>query len=213
MPPVLDWGAYLKSTVCLTRGDEAFRRSTSATLTTRVPATLEEAIQALQTIVAVRPRRSSTISTPTSSPRSLAMADRAHPGRRGAAPPCPIAAVLAEHACPTAVLGLALDGYGSRAMDGLHGGELLLGGQGGGFERVGHLSAHADARGDTWQRRGIAASVMHQQVAGDRIAGAFSGQPAAPLAACSTNRTCVPPRPASAGSSTPQRVCWACARR
>ena len=80
-----------------------------------------------------------------------------------------------------------------------HGGELLR--VDGRSERVGHLSAlpmpGAMPQREPWR---MAASVAHQLGAGDRIAGRFSASRRRPCwRACSTNRTCVPHRPASAG--------------
>ena len=188
MPPVLGLGAYLKSTVCLTRGDEAFLSQHIGDLDN--PSTrhsLEEAIEHLQTIVAVSPEAIAHDLNPDfhSTQVALAMADRfGIPAVAVQHHHAHIAAVLAEHACPTAVLGLALDGYGFGTDGAAWGGELLRV-DGAGFERVGHLSALPMPGGDAAAREPwrMAASVMHQLGAGDRIAGRFSGQPAAPMLA------------------------------
>ena len=157
----------------------------------------------MQTIVAVSPEAIAHDLNPDfhSTQVALAMADRfGIPAVAVQHHHAHIAAVLAEHACPTAVLGLALDGYGF-GTDGAAWGELLRVDRAG-FERVGHPERAADARGDAAAKRAVAhGSVSHAPAWCGRPdrRGRFQASRRRPCwRACSTNRTCVridQPRP------------------
>jgi hydrogenase maturation protein HypF len=142
-PPVLALGGYLKNTLCVTRGDEAFVSQHIGGLDN--PATcamLMEVARHLLDILEVKPEMVAHDLHPDffSSRHALELADswgvqalavqhhQAH-----------IAAVAAEHGVSGPILGLALDGVGLGSDGSAWGGELLRV-EGAGFTRLGHLS-------------------------------------------------------------------------
>lgn len=152
-PPLLAVGGHLKTTVCVTRGAEAFLSQHIGDLDN--PATvgfLEETVEHLLRVLEVEP---------------VAVAHDLHPdfqSSRFAAglgrPLVPVqhhhahvAAVLAEHGVEGDAVGLALDGFGLGSDGGSWGGELLLAEAGGGFQRLGHLATLAQPGGDVAARQ------------------------------------------------------------
>ena len=172
--------------MCLTRGDEAFLSQHIGDLDN--PSTrhsLEEAIEHLQTIVAVSPEAIAHDLNPDfhSTQVALAMADRfGIPAVAVQHHHAHIAAVLAEHACPRPSSVWRWTAMGS-ARTVPHGGRTAAGGQGG-VRACRPPERAADARGDAaaesrgaWQRQSCTSLV---RATGSR---AFSGQPAAPMLA------------------------------
>lgn len=142
-PSVLALGGYLKNTLCVTRGDEAFVSQHIGGLDN--PATcnmLMEVTQHLLAILRVRPqavahdlhpdcfgsRYALELAETWDVPAIAVQHHHAH-----------IAAVAAEHGIDEPILGLALDGVGLGSDGSAWGGELLRV-EGASFARLGHLT-------------------------------------------------------------------------
>lgn len=151
-PPVLAVGGHLKSTICLTRGDEAFLSQHIGDLDNVATLDfLEETIAHLCHVLEVEP---------------VAVAHDLHPdflstrhAERLGLPTVAVqhhhahlTAVMAEHQIETPALGLVLDGFGLGSDGGSWGGEMLLV-DGPRFERIGHLARLAQPGGDVAARQ------------------------------------------------------------
>jgi hydrogenase maturation protein HypF len=161
-PVVLGVGGHLKTTVCVTRGHEAFMSQHIGDLNTAcVVRFYKETVQRLLLMLNVVPDlvvcdlhpdyRSTVFAETTERPLLRVQHHAAH-----------VAAVAAEHHLRGSVLGVALDGHGYGADGGAWGGELILL-QGGRWRRCGHLRPLAMPGGERaarepW-RMGIAALV------------------------------------------------------
>lgn len=150
--PVLAVGAFLKNTICLAAGREAYLTEDVGNLdTVEAIERFEGAVQSLidQTgtePVAVahdlHPDFHSTRFAEAFGPRTIAVQHHhAH-----------VAAVMAEHGLTGPVLGLALDGFGLGARDESWGGELLRVDTSG-YERLGHLYPLKQPGGDAAARQ------------------------------------------------------------
>ncbi|MCB1955257.1 MAG: carbamoyltransferase HypF [Rhodocyclaceae bacterium] len=183
-PAVVAFGAWLKNTVCVARGDEAFLSQHIGDLDNGLNClAMDEAVEHLMSILAVRPELVAHDLHPDfhSTRAAAALAQRfgipvigvqhhhAH-----------VAAVLAEHRHEGPALGVALDGVGMGTDGGAWGGELLHL-EGAGFERLGHLSRLVLPGGDRAAREPwrMAAAVLHQLGRGDEIATRFARHPGA----------------------------------
>ncbi len=151
-PQVLALGAFLKTTLCLTRGREAFVSQHLGDLDdARTFAFLEETLEHLTRTLDVHP---------------VAVAHDLHPDflstrkAQSLGLPCVavqhhhahLAAVMAEHRCVGPTVGLALDGFGLGTDGGSWGGELLRL-DGPRFERLGHLAPLRQPGGDVAARQ------------------------------------------------------------
>ena len=182
VPSVLAVGPYLKNTVCVTRGAEAFVSPVHGDLgTPEAIAAFEAAIDALVAELGVRPER---------------VAHDLHPdfhSTRFAAgldlPLVPVqhhhahaAAIAAEHGHDGAVIGLSLDGFGLGPGNQSWGGELLWC-DGPHYRRLGHFALLAQPGGDVAAREPwrMAAAALHQMGRGDEIAPRFTEHKAAGL--------------------------------
>jgi hydrogenase maturation protein HypF len=183
-PSVLALGGYLKNTICVTRGDEAFVSQHIGGLDN--PATLGMLIEVsrhLLDILQVRPqvvahdlhpdffstRHALELAAHWSVPAIGVQHHHAH-----------IAAVAAEHGINEPILGLALDGIGLGSDGAAWGGELLRV-DGAGFERLGRIAPIALPGGDKaakepWR---MAAAALFQLGRGDEVAPRFMAIPAA----------------------------------
>ncbi|MCW2242674.1 carbamoyltransferase HypF [Azospirillum canadense] len=174
VPPVLAVGGHLKTTVCLTRGAEAFLSQHIGDLDNAATlAFLDETVAHLRAILEVEP---------------VAVAHDLHPDFQSTRfaeslglPTVPVqhhhahvAAVLAEHGVTGPVLGLALDGFGLGADGGSWGGEMLLV-DGARFERIGHLTPLAQPGGDVAARQPwrMGAAALARMGRGDEITERF----------------------------------------
>lgn len=161
-PPVLALGGFLKTTVCVTRGDEAFLSEHVGDLDdARTLRAHDEAIAHLVDVLRVTPAvvahdlhpdfQSTQRAQKYALPTIAVQHHHAH-----------VAAVLAEHGRTTPTLGLALDGYGY-GLDGTAWGGELLRVDGARFERLDHLAQLRLPGGDAASRQPwrVAAAVLH----------------------------------------------------
>ncbi|MBM4179985.1 MAG: carbamoyltransferase HypF [Betaproteobacteria bacterium] len=183
-PPVLALGGYLKNTICVTRGDEAFVSQHIGGLDN--PATcamLMEVAQHLLDILEVKPEAVAHDLHPDffASRHALELAEQwGVPAIAVQHHHAHIAAVAAEHGVTAPIMGLALDGVGLGSDGQAWGGELLRM-DGASFTRLGHLSPLALPGGDKaakepWR---MAAAALFKLGRSDEIPRRFPGQPLA----------------------------------
>ncbi|MBY0575812.1 MAG: carbamoyltransferase HypF [Gallionellaceae bacterium] len=180
-PSVLACGAWLKNTVCLTRGNEAFVSQHIGDL--GHPATramLDETVNYLSDILDVQPQAvahdlhpdfySTQFAQEYAAQNDLPLFGVQHHHAH-------IAAICAEHRVSVPVLGLALDGVGLGTDGSAWGGELLRVEEGQ-CERLGHLAPLSLPGGDRAAREPwrMAASVLFDLQRGDEIAHRFTLQ-------------------------------------
>ncbi len=183
-PSVLALGGYLKNTICVTRGDEAFVSQHIGSLDN--PASIGMLIEVsrhLLDILQVRPdviahdlhpdffstRHAMELAAEWQVPAIAVQHHHAH-----------VAAVAAEHGLCEPMLGLALDGIGLGSDGNAWGGELLRF-ERAGFTRLGCLAPIGLPGGDKaakepWR---MAAAALFQMDRGDQIATRFADQAAA----------------------------------
>ena len=184
VPPVLAVGAYLKTTVCLTRGCDAFLSQHIGDLDNAATiGFFEEAVAHLKRLIGSEPvmvahdLHPDLASTRFARQLDLPMVAVQHHHAH-------IAAIQAENGLDAPVLGLALDGVGLGDDGEAWGGELLLV-DGPGYRRLGHLASLPLPGGDVaaehpWR---MAAAVLHRLGRTDEIAPRLSQHgPAAALA-------------------------------
>jgi len=180
-PSVLACGPWLKNTVCLTRGNEAFVSQHIGDLdhagTRRM---LEETAEHLCDILDVRPEVVAHDLHPDFYSTQFAQAFAVQHGLPVVGVQhhhAHIASVCAEHGVTSPVLGLALDGVGLGADGGAWGGELLRV-EGASMQRLGHLAPLIMPGGDRAAREPwrMAAAVLFEMDRADEIAKRFSEQ-------------------------------------
>jgi hydrogenase maturation protein HypF len=197
-PPVLATGAWLKSTVCVTRGDEAFLSPHIGDLdNAHACEALDEAASHLVAILGVEPAACAHDLHPEFYSTRFAAAFAAARGLPVVAVQhhhAHIAAVCAEHRFDETVIGLALDGVGLGTDGTAWGGELLRV-DGARFARLGHLGALALPGGDRAAREPwrVAASVLHALGRAREIPVRFPRPGAAIVAAMLERGTNAPP--------------------
>ena len=199
-PCVLATGAWLKNTICITRGDEAFLSPHIGDLDNAATcAALVEMVEHLCAVLDVKPQAVAHDLHPDFFSTRFALEYAAANGLPGNAihavqhHHAHIAAVAAEHGIDGPLLGLALDGVGlgindvsdvSDAGGTAWGGELLLV-DGASFRRLGHLAPLAMPGGDAAAREPwrMAAAALHRICRGAQIEARFSAQPGASVVA------------------------------
>jgi hydrogenase maturation protein HypF len=179
-PSVLAVGAFLKNTVCATRGDMAYLSAVHGDLgTPDAIAAFECSAESLVRELGIRPVRVAHDLHPdfhsTRFAQSLdlpALAVQHHHAHA--------AAVAAEHGVASPVIGLSLDGFGLGPDNQSWGGELLYC-EGADFRRLGHLAPLAQPGGDVAAREPwrMAAAWLHRQGRGDEISSRWTRFPAA----------------------------------
>lgn len=175
MPPVLGTGAFLKNTLCLIQGNEAWISSDNGSLDNVEAITHYEKVaadllrQAKERPVAIahdlHPDFPGTRFALTSGFRTIAIQHHhAH-----------IAAIMAEHGLNGPVLGLALDGFGLGLNNESWGGELLRV-DARGFQRLGHLTPLLQPGGDIAARQPwrMGAAALWALGRGDEIAKRYA---------------------------------------
>lgn len=184
VPSVLAVGAFLKNTVCVTKGDQAFLSPTIGNLDSREAITrFEDSVERLLERLEVTPVlvghdlhpdfHSTRWAQRSGLPTLAVQHHHAH-----------IAAIAAEHQVEEPVLGLSLDGFGLGPGNQSWGGELLLT-SGADYQRLGHLADMAQPGGDLAAREPwrMAAAALHRMGRGAEIAQRFADQKAAGMLA------------------------------
>lgn len=177
-PPVLAVGAFLKNTVCVTRGSEAFVSPHIGDLDDRATlAFQEEAIDRLCRMLEVTPALVAHDLHPEMPSTHLAVAIASRysiPTLAVQHHHAHVAAVVAEHGWCEPVLGVSLDGIGYGTDGGAWGGELLVV-DGAAMRRVGSLAPLPLPGGDRAAREPwrMAAAVLHRLGRGSEIAERF----------------------------------------
>ncbi|MDE2294183.1 MAG: carbamoyltransferase HypF [Gammaproteobacteria bacterium] len=183
-PPVLALGAGLKTTVCVTRGDEAFLSQHVGDLDDAASiAFLEECARHLCALLDVEPQRVAHDLHPDFPSTRLALQFAADRGATAIAVGhhhAHVAAVAAEHRWSDPLLGLALDGVGLGPDGEAWGGELLEV-TGATCRRLGHLATLPLPGGDRAAREPwrVAAGALHRLGRGAEIPTRFARQRAA----------------------------------
>jgi hydrogenase maturation protein HypF len=203
-PSVLAFGAQLKNTVCVTRGDEAFLSPHVGDLDNVATCSfLDETVQRMLCLLQARPELVAHDLHPDDHATQAALAFAAGNGLRAIAVQhhhAHIAATCAEHGWRAPVLGLALDGVGLGSDGTAWGGELLQVADGQ-CERRGHLRLLPLPGGDRAARQPwrMAAAVLHALGRGDEIAARFARESAAGGVAEMLRRDVHCPRTSSMG--------------
>jgi hydrogenase maturation protein HypF len=174
-PSVLALGGYLKNTICVLKGKEAFLSQHIGSLdNAQAIGFLEETVSHLLDVLAVRPDLIAHDLHPDFPSTHLALrlaAERGIPALAIGHHHAHIAAICAEHGVNEPVIGLAIDGVGLGPDGGLWGGELL-GVDGVRCERLGHLQPLRLPGGDRAAREPwrMALAALHGAGLGDRAA-------------------------------------------
>ena len=183
-PPVLATGAWLKNTVCLTRGDEAFLSPHLGDLDNAATCgALVEMVGHLCAVLDVQPQAVAHDRHPDFFSTRFALqlaAEHALPSFAVQHHHAHVAAIAADHGVQDALLGLALDGVGLGDDGGAWGGELLRV-DGAACQRLGHLAPIALPGGDAAAREPwrMAAAALHGIGRGQEIEARFGHRPAA----------------------------------
>ena len=180
-PSILACGAWLKNTVCLTRGNEAFVSQHIGDLDhAGARQMLDETVDHLCHILDVQPQAVAHDLHPDFYSTQFAQAYALQHGLPLFAVQhhhAHIAAICAEHQVTEPVLGLALDGVGLGADGSAWGGELLRV-DGTSCHRLGHLASLTMPGGDRAARESwrMAAAVLFEMNRADEIVQRFPKQ-------------------------------------
>jgi hydrogenase maturation protein HypF len=182
---VLALGGYLKNTICVTRGDEAFVSQHLGDLDNAPTCeALDAAVAHLISILEVEPQIIAHDLHPdfySSRHAARLAAQWGVPTRQVQHHHAHIAAIVAEHRLPGPVLGLALDGVGLGYDGGAWGGELLYV-DGAHCERLGRLRPLRLPGGDRAAREPWRMGAAALSLAGrdNEIRRRYANEPAAP---------------------------------
>jgi hydrogenase maturation protein HypF len=195
MPNILAFGADLKNTICVTRGNEAFVSQHVGDLDNVATLQfLKETADHLLSILDVKPQIVACDLHPDF--QSTRMAEQwGLPVVRVQHHHAHIAAVAAEYGWQAPLLGVALDGFGLGTDGLLWGGELVRL-EGPSFLRVGHFAPMAQPGGDRAAREPwrMASAALYAMGRGAEIASRFSNIPLAePLLNMLNSNTNCPP--------------------
>ncbi|MDO8464716.1 MAG: carbamoyltransferase HypF [Gallionella sp.] len=203
-PSILACGAWLKNTVCVTRGNEAHVSQLIGDLDSAAARTmLDDTVARLCNELDVQPEivahdlhpdfYSTQFAQNYAAQHSLSLVAVQHHHAH-------IAALCAEHHIAGSILGLALDGVGLGSDNAPWGGELLRI-EGASFDRLGHLAPLRMPGGDRAAREPwrMAAAVLFQLGRGEEIAQRFPNQPGAQTVAEMLKRNLNCPATSSTG--------------
>jgi len=202
--PVLALGGHFKSTVCVTRGDEAFVSQHVGDLDNAPTCrALDEAVAHMTAILQVEPAVIAHDLHPDFYSTRLAARLVEHHGARLHAVQhhhAHVAAVLAEHRVQGAALGLALDGVGLGSDGSAWGGELLRV-DGASFSRLGRLRPLRLPGGDRAAREPwrMAAAGLALLGRTHEVTRRFADEPAAAIVAAMLERGVHAPETSSLG--------------
>ena len=201
-PTVLALGGYLKNTVCVLKGREAFLSQHIGGLDNAAAiGFLEETVAHLLAILDVRPDLIAHDLHPDFPSTHLALrlaAERGIPALAVAHHHAHVAGICAEHGVNEPVVGLAIDGVGLGPDGGLWGGELLRV-DGARCDRLGHLRPLRLPGGDRAAREPwrMAVAALHGAGLDGRVPGwlkkHFPGRAAGPLLAMLAHDLRCPP--------------------
>ena len=183
-PPVLACGAWLKNTICLTQGNQAYISPIIGDLdSAHTRQKHDDMVKHMSQTLNIQPEIIAHDLHPDfySTQFAIEYAETHHiPQIAVQHHHAHIAATCAEHGVNGAVLGLALDGMGM-GTDGVPWGGELLYVDGSKFQRLGHLMPLAMPGGDHAAREPwrMAAAAMFQMGRSNDITQRFSDQPAA----------------------------------
>lgn len=203
-PAVLSCGAWLKNTICLTQGNNAYISPLIGDLATADSRRqLDKTVQRMCLEYSIQPEIVTHDLHPDfySTQFAQAFAEQHHiPALAVQHHHAHIAAVCAEHRLMQPVLGLALDGVGLGTDNAPWGGELLLV-DGLRFYRLGHLATLALPGGDRaaqepWR---VASAALARLNRSNEITRRFSNQPAATMVATMLARNLNCPQTSSMG--------------
>lgn len=203
-PAVLACGAWLKNTICLSQGNQAYVSPLIGDLATaEARHRLDETVQRMCRNHPLPPEMIAHDLHPDfySTQFAQAYAEQHHiPVLAVQHHHAHIAAVCAEHQLTQPILGLALDGVGLGTDNTPWGGELLLV-DGARFQRLGHLTTLALPGGDRaaqepWR---MAAAALAKLDRSDEITQRFARQPAAEAVATMLQRNLNCPQTSSMG--------------
>jgi hydrogenase maturation protein HypF len=175
-PTVLALGGFLKNTICVLKGREAFLSQHIGGLDNAAAiGFLEETISHLLAILDVQPDLIAHDLHPDYPSTEIALrlaAELGIPALAVGHHQAHLAAICAEHGVNEPIIGLALDGVGLGPDGGAWGGELLRL-DGADCERLGHLSPLALPGGDRAAREPwrMAVSALHGAGLGYRVGG------------------------------------------
>ena len=192
-PSILACGAWLKNTVCLTRGNEAFVSQHIGDLDhAAMRQMLDETVAHLCDTLDVQPRAVAHDLHPDFFSTQFAQAYAAQHGLPVFAVQhhhAHIASVCTEHHIDETVLGLALDGAGLGLDGSMWGGELLCV-TGPDFGRLGHLAPLRMPGGDRAAREPwrMAAAALFEMGRGDEIVRRFPARVGAETVAAMLQR-------------------------
>lgn len=203
-PPVLALGAFLKATVCVTRGDQAHVSAPVGDLDTAdarlaLEATARRLCADLDVVPALiahdlHPDFPSThLAARLAAEWDVPTLGVQHHHAHGAS-------IAAEWGVDAPFLAVALDGFGLGSDSGAWGGEMLRV-DGPRFDRVGHLAPMLQPGGDAAARAPwrMAAAALHRLGRGDEIATRFAAIPGADRLGMVLDRNLNCPPTSSAG--------------
>lgn len=185
-PSLLAFGAHLKSSVCVTRGNEAFLSPHIGDLDNAATCDFfDKTLERMLNLLEVKPEVVAHDLHPDYYSTRAAIAFAARHGLPSVAVAhhhAHIAAVCAEHGRRAPLLGLALDGVGLGPDGAAWGGELLSV-HGAHCERLGHLRPLPLPGGDRAAREPwrMAAAVLHEQGRQAEIGARYPGAAAGTL--------------------------------
>lgn len=200
VPPVLAVGAFLKNTICVTRGTEALISANHGDLGTPDSiAAFEASVESLLAEAGVTPVRVAHDLHPdfhcTRFAQGIdlpAVAVQHHHAHA--------AAIAAEHGIEGPVIGVSFDGFGLGPGNQSWGGELLLA-EGAHYRRLGHLALLPQPGGDRAAREPwrMAAAALYRLGRAEEIAGRFAAIPAGAMLGQMLDKSLNSPETSSAG--------------